>query len=82
MEGLTDYHKKKITEIIADLSGFQEELVSEETQLADGLGLDSLDVVEIIVKIDEEFGCNIPDEDYAHVKTVNDIFKVVSNQNI
>lgn len=82
MEALTDYHKQKITKIISEFSGFTEELVSEETQLADGLGLDSLDIVEIIVKIDEEFGCNIPDEDYAHVKTVNDIFKAVSNQNI
>jgi len=82
MEAFTDYHKQKITKIISEFSGFTEELVSEETQLADGLGLDSLDIVEIIVKIDEEFGCNIPDEDYAHVKTVNDIFKAVSNQNI
>jgi len=36
MEALTDYHKQKITKIISKFSGFTEELVSEETQLADG----------------------------------------------
>ena len=80
MSKLQDYHKDKIKEIISDLSGFSEETVNEEIELKDGLGLDLLDVVEMMMKFEEEFDCNIPDEDYADVKTVGDVFKVVENR--
>lgn len=80
MSKLQDYHKDKIKEIISDLSGFSEETVNEEIELKDGLGLDSLDVVEMMMKFEEEFDCNIPDEDYADVKTVGDVFNVVENR--
>lgn len=73
-------HKDKIKEIISDLSGFSEETVNEEIELKDGLGLDSLDVVEMMMKFEDEFNCNIPDEDYADVKTVGDVFNVVENR--
>lgn len=80
MSKLQDYHKDKIKEIISDLSGFPEETVNDEIELKDGLGLDSLDVVELMMRFEEEFDCNIPDEDYADVKTVGDVFKVVENR--
>lgn len=80
MSKLQDYHKDKIKGIISDLSGFSEETVNEEIELKDGLGLDSLDVVEMMMKFEEEFDCNIPDEDYSDVKTVGDVFKVVENR--
>lgn len=80
MSKLQDYHKDKIKEIISDLSGFPEETVNDEIELKDGLGLDSLDVVEMMMKFEDEFDCNIPDEDYADVKTVGDVFKVVENR--
>ena len=80
MSKLQDYHKDKIKEIISDLSGFSEETVNEEIELKDGLGLDSLDVVELMMRFEEEFDCNIPDEDYADVKTVGDVFNVVENR--
>jgi len=80
MSKLQDYHKDKIKEIISDLSGHPEEAINEEIELKDGLGLDSLDVVEMMMKFEEEFNCNIPDEDYADVKTVGDVFKVVENR--
>lgn len=80
MAELTVEQKEKIKEIISDLSGFSEETVNEEIELNDGLGLDSLDIVDMFMRFEEEFDCNIPDEDYAHVKTVNDIFKVVQNR--
>ena len=80
MSKLQDYHKDKIKEIISDLSGFPEETVNDEIELKDGLGLDSLDVVELMMRFEDEFDCNIPDEDYADVKTVGDVFKVVENR--
>lgn len=80
MSKMQDYHKEKIKEIISDLSGFSEETVNEEIELKDGLGLDSLDVVELMMRFEDEFNCNIPDEDYADVKTVGDVFNVVENR--
>ncbi len=80
MSKLQDYHKDKIKEIISDLSGFPEETVNDEIELKDGLGLDSLDIVEMMMRFEEEFDCNIPDEDYADVKTVGDVFNVVENR--
>lgn len=80
MSKLQDYHKDKIKEIISDLSGFPEETVNDEIELKDGLGLDSLDVVELMMRFEDEFDCNIPDEDYADVKTVGDVFNVVENR--
>ena len=80
MSKLQDYHKDKIKEIISDLSGFPEETVNDEIELKDGLGLDSLDVVELMMRFEDEFDCNIPDEDYADVKTVGDVFNVVDNR--
>lgn len=77
---MQEYHKDTIKEIISDLSGFSVETVNEEIELKDGLGLDSLDVVEMMMKFEEEFDCNIPDEDYTDVKTVSDVFKVVENR--
>lgn len=80
MSKLQDYHKDKIKEIISDLSGFPEETVNDEIELKDGLGLDSLDIVEMMMRFEEEFDCNIPDEDYADVKTVGDVFNIVENR--
>lgn len=80
MAELQDYHKEKIKQVISELSGFTEETVNEEIELKDGLGLDSLDIVEMFMKFEEEFDCNIPDDDYADVKTVGDIFKIVENR--
>lgn len=80
MAGLSVEQKDKIKEVISDLSGIRVEAINEEIELNDGLGLDSLDIVEMVMKFEEEFDCNIPDEDYEHVKTVNDVFKVVQNR--
>jgi len=80
MAELLEEQKDKIKRIISDLSGYGEDTITEEIELKDGLGLDSLDLVEMFMKFEEAFDCSIPDEDYAHVKTVNDVFKVVSNR--
>jgi acyl carrier protein len=80
MGKLQDFQKEKIIEIISEFSDIPEGGILPETELKDGLGFDSLDIVEVVMKFEETFDCNIPDEDYEHVKTVNDIFKVVQNR--
>jgi len=80
MRKLEDLEKDKIKEIMSDLSGFSDEQIREEVELKDGLGLDTFDILEIIVNCEKEFDCNIPDEDWNYVKTVGDVFKIVENR--
>ena len=63
----------KIKGIIAEQLGVDEEEVKLETNLAKDLEADSLDAVEIIMAIEDEFDIEVPDEDAEKFATVNDI---------
>ncbi len=80
METLEQEQKDKIVSIISDLTGVSEEKITEESKLSDELGLDSLDLVEVVMKLEEEFDCSIPDEDYETSMTVGSLFEIVSNR--
>ena len=67
----------KIKGIIAEQLGVDEEEVKLETNLAKDLEADSLDAVEIIKAIEEEFDIEVPDEDAEKFATVNDIVSYV-----
>ncbi len=66
----------KIKTIIADQLGVEEEEVALETAFAD-LGADSLDIVELVMALEEEFGLEIPDEEAEKIKTVGDTVKYI-----
>lgn len=80
MENLTQTQKDSITGILSDLSGVSVDKITEDTRITDGLGMDSLDLVEVIITLEKEFDCNIPDEDYEFCQTVADVFKIVANR--
>lgn len=80
MKNLEQEQKDNIINILSDLSGVSVDKITEETKVNDGLGMDSLDIVEAVMELEKEFDCSIPDEDYEHTMTVGDIFKVVSNR--
>ena len=67
----------KIKKIIADQLGVEEEKVSEDASFIDDLGADSLDTVELVMALEEEFGMEIPDEDAEKLTTVNDAIAYV-----
>ena len=60
----------KVKEIIIDKLGVEEEKISSEASFVDDLGTDSLDTVELIMQLEEEFGIEIPDEDAEKITTV------------
>ena len=60
----------KVKEIIIDKLGVEEEKISSEASFVDDLGADSLDTVELIMQLEEEFGIEIPDEDAEKITTV------------
>jgi len=67
----------KIKEIIVEQLGVEESAVAMDTNLMKDLEADSLDAVEIIMAIEDEFDIEIPDEDAEKFQTVGDLVKYV-----
>jgi acyl carrier protein len=63
---------KKIKEIIADQLGIPEEEITNQSSFIEDLGADSLDIVELIMAMEEEFEIEISDEDAEKLLTVQD----------
>ena len=60
----------KVKDIIIDKLGVEEEKINTEASFVDDLGADSLDTVELIMQLEEEFGIEIPDDDAEKITTV------------
>ena len=67
----------KVKELISKQLGKDLSEVTEEKELVKDLGADSLDAVELIMAIEEDFGVTISDEDGSNVKTVADIVNLI-----
>jgi acyl carrier protein len=77
MRQLEELEKTEIKKIISDKSNIDLEKINDDSSLKDNLGIDSLDIVEIVMDLEEMFNCTIPYEDYEHAMTVKDVFKIV-----
>jgi acyl carrier protein len=62
----------KVKEIIVDQLGVEEDQVTLEASFIEDLGADSLDIVELIMALEEEFGLEIPDDEAEKISTVSD----------
>lgn len=71
--------KERIMNLLADKLGYERCEIKEEQDLVTELGIDSLDMVEIIMGIEEEFGLKIDDKEVEGIKTVEDLIKKVEN---
>ena len=69
----------KIIDLIADKLVKKVEQIQPTSRLVEDLGADSLDVVELIMTFEDEFGIALPDEDVAKLKTVGDITSYINN---
>ncbi len=67
----------KVKDIIVDQLDVDEDEVTLEASITEDLGADSLDVVDLIMSLEEEFDIKIPDEEVENVKTVGDIVKFI-----
>lgn len=70
---------EKVRGIVADQLGVDAEEVKEDSTFVDDLGADSLDIVELIMRFEDEFGVEIPDEQAEKIKTVSDIVKYIDS---
>jgi acyl carrier protein len=69
---------KRVREIVAEQLERDVNEVTNEASFIDDLGADSLDIVELVMKMEEEFGIEIPDEEAEKIKTVNDVVKYIT----
>ena len=72
--------ESKIKTIIAEQLGVKPEEVTPNASFVDDLGADSLDTVELIMALEEEFNVEIPDEDAEKMKTVGDAIKYIEEK--
>jgi acyl carrier protein len=64
--------EQKVKEIICEQLGVSEEEVTPEASFIEDLGADSLDIVELVMALEEEFGLEIPDEDAEKITRVKE----------
>jgi acyl carrier protein len=62
--------EERVKKIIADQLGVKEEDITDDSSFVDDLGADSLDTVELVMALEEEFNCEIPDEEAEKITTV------------
>ncbi len=67
----------KVKEIIVDQLDVDEDKVTMEASIVDDLGADSLDIVDMVMTLEEEFDVKISDDEVENVKTVGDIVKII-----
>ncbi len=71
--------ESKVKAIIVRQLGVKEEEVRLEKAFIDDLGADSLDIVELVMAMEDEFGFEIPDEEAEGIRTVNDAVKYIGS---
>lgn len=71
---------EKIKDVIVRQLGVSKEEITEEASFIDDLSADSLDIVELVMAFEEEFGIEIPDEDTEKMRTVGDAIKYINEK--
>lgn len=71
--------EEKIVKLIAEKLGKKVEEIKPTSRLVEDLNADSLDVAEMIITLEDEFGITLPDEEVANMKTVADVTKYIIN---
>jgi len=70
----------KVIKIVAEKLNIEEKNVSAASRFQEDLGADSLDIVELLMEIEEEFGTSISDEESERLKTVGDAVKFIGSK--
>jgi acyl carrier protein len=76
--------EERVKQIVVEQLGVKEEEVTGESSFVDDLGADSLDTVELVMALEEEFNCEIPDEEAEKITTVQQAMTYINahvNQN-
>jgi acyl carrier protein len=72
--------EERVTEIVCENLGVNKEQVNRNTSFIEDVGADSLDIVELIMELEEEFEINIPDEQAEKIKTVGEAIDYIEKE--
>ncbi|OFZ23882.1 MAG: acyl carrier protein [Bdellovibrionales bacterium RIFOXYA1_FULL_36_14] len=72
--------EERIVKLISDATNIDASKINLETSFIDDLNLDSLDIVELMMKMEDEFGIEIPEEDAEGLKKVKDVVNYLTNK--
>lgn len=72
--------EERVRTIICDQLAVEQDKVTLTASFIDDLGADSLDIVELVMTMEEEFDLDIPDEDAEKMKTVGDVINYISSK--
>lgn len=70
----------RVKKIVVEQLGVDEDKVTDNASFVDDLGADSLDTVELVMALEEEFGIEIPDEDAEKISSVDQAIEYITNQ--
>ncbi|MCI1955141.1 MAG: acyl carrier protein [Oscillospiraceae bacterium] len=70
---------EKVKAILSEQFDVEEDTITPETNIADDLGADSLDVVDLLMSIEDEFEIEVPDEEVENLKTVGELVKYIED---
>lgn len=68
---------EKVKAILSEQFDVEEDSITADTSIADDLGADSLDVVDLLMSIEDEFEIEVPDEEIDNIKTVGELVKYI-----
>ena len=72
--------EQRVKDIIVEQLGVNPEQVTPQASFIEDLGADSLDIVELVMAFEEEFGVEVPDEDAEKLQTVGDVIKYIEDK--
>ena len=70
---------EKVKDVIVEQLGVEDDTIKLDTSFIDDLGADSLDIVELIMALEEEFDMQIPDGEAEKISTVSDVVEYIKN---
>lgn len=72
---------EKVKAILSEQFDVEEDSITSDTSIADDLGADSLDVVDLLMSIEDEFEIEIPDSEIDNIKTVGELVRYIEGNN-
>lgn len=72
--------KTRVTKIVSEQLGVEEAKINEDSKFMDDLGADSLDTVELVMALEDEFDCEIPDEEAEKITSVGEALSYIEGK--
>ncbi|MGI9306064.1 MAG: acyl carrier protein [Gammaproteobacteria bacterium] len=72
--------ENRLKKIVSEELGVEESKITMESKFIDDLGADSLDTVELVMRLEDEFSCEIPDEEAEKIVSIGDAFRYIENR--